>query len=655
MNPNDSDNSNSQFLDSPQMLVNGTGGPHPPGVDDLSAKPMNNESIQMVLGFLRRNGLTDTEEQLQREAAPVLRNDSSGLPPEEAISVEFDTFVQHANDCTDVVQAEFSQLLFPVFAHSFVALIEKHAPTARVFFNRFKIFIPECFSEFVYKLSLIEDAMTLRPNEYVNTLRSNKFLVRLSKPATKHLELIQTRLIGIKNIIAKHVSIEHADDGGGQMSRTMIETQMGGIIGVTSKHERRHKMLFSVVKDELMQMIEKRKTKGKDVVKRMQTAQHCPQHDRIPLPPFSEHQREERRSWLRDVGKMAIITPESPVSICMYTTVNAPIGVASCDFSDDSSLIVMGLSDSSIVMNAMDPMNKIKKLRDMDVLDKIDIETADNIQSQMFDLQASTTSVRLTGHGGPVFSVNFSPDRRLLLSSSGDKTIRLWSLESQSNVVIYRSPAMVWQAQFCNRGFYFATASNDKTVSMWSTDRMQPLRIFPDAYGDVCCIDYHPNCNYIAGGSDDRYIRVWDVLTGTRVRIFGGHKAAIIAVKFSPCGRYLVSLDAIGNLMVWDLAYQRLMAVEVTEQSSGTKGHITFTRDGGVFAVSHGNANIQLYSLDALIGAVSAAGGHNDAFMEPKVNMEGLNIGTYPTKQTAVIGLHFTRRNLLLGFGCFGQ
>lgn len=49
---------------------------------------------------------------------------------------------------------------------------------------------------------------------------------------------------------------------------------MGGILGVTSKSDKRHKMMFSVLKDELMQNIEKRKTKGKDwkdMGKKMQT------------------------------------------------------------------------------------------------------------------------------------------------------------------------------------------------------------------------------------------------------------------------------------------------------------------------------------------------------------------------------------------------
>ncbi|CAJ0577627.1 unnamed protein product, partial [Mesorhabditis spiculigera] len=99
----------------------------------------------------------------------------------------------------------------------------------------------------------------------------------------------------------------------------------------------------------------------------------------------------------------------------------------------------------------------------------------------------------------------------------------------------------VWDVRFCSRGYYYCTGGADKTATVWSTDRVHPLRIFPDCYGHVTCIDYHPNCNYIAGGSDDRYVRLWDVLTGTCVRAFGGHKAGIRGIKISPCGRYIVT------------------------------------------------------------------------------------------------------------------
>lgn len=87
--------------------------------------------------------------------------------------------------------------------------------------------------------------------------------------------------------------------------------------------------------------------------------------------------------------------------------------------------------------------------------------------------------------------------------------------------------------QFCPRSYYFATGNADGSAMLWVTDRLQPLRIFSDAYSDVGCIDFHPNCNYVAGGSDDRYVRVWDVLTGTCVRTFAGHKDAVRGIKVS--------------------------------------------------------------------------------------------------------------------------
>ncbi|CAB3410596.1 unnamed protein product [Caenorhabditis bovis] len=651
--PSSSNNLNGSDLSSPQ---NHTGPLNVSTMEDVFSKPMTPEMLQMMMTYLRRHGLSETEESLSREAPGLLKaglSASNGLPPDEALSVEFDTFVQHFNSLTDVVQAEFSQLLFPVFAHSYFSLIGAGVQaTARSFFERFKCFIPECYAEYVHELSRIDDAISLKASDCFHTLTDNHFVVKMSKACTKQLELVTLRLRAVKNIIAKNVLIEQTDVN--TKFRSTIEAQMGGILGQTSKNDKRHKMFYGVVKDDLMVQIEKKKMKGKesrDAGKKIQSV--APAADRIPLPPLSEYIREEKRNHQREVSKMTIVSAESPVSICMYTTLNSPFGIASSDFSDDSSFVAMGMSDSTIVINAMNPMSKLRKLHSVDVLEKIDMETAENIQELMFDADQSAGNLKFTGHGAPVFSVNFSPDKRLLLSSSGDKTVRLWSLEVQKNVVVYRTPTVIWDAQFCNRGYYFATGGADKMAAVWCTDRMQPIRMFAEAFGDVGCVDFHPNCNYVAGGSDDRYVRVWDMLQGTCVRSFSGHKGNVIAVKFSPDGRYLVSVDSAGNVLLWDLAYQRLLAVETTEQT-GTKGSIAFTRDGGAFAVSHGNSNISVYSLDAMI-ANMAANAQNDFCLDPKINMDGFNIGTYPTKQTPVIGLHFTRRNLLMALGCFGQ
>lgn len=132
---------------------------------------------------------------------------------------------------------------------------------------------------------------------------------------------------------------------------------------------------------------------------------------------------------------------------------------------------------------------------------------------------------------GAVHSVCFSCDTRLVLSGSRDETVRLWNVDLRRNIVIYRADAPVWDAQFCQKGLYFAASTASKCVTLYSTERIHPLRIFTDASEDVTCVDFHPNCNYVAGGSDDNNIYVWDVLTGNAVQVYRGHTGVVHSVK----------------------------------------------------------------------------------------------------------------------------
>lgn len=46
----------------------------------------------------------------------------------------------------------------------------------------------------------------------------------------------------------------------------------------------------------------------------------------------------------------------------------------------------------------------------------------DDVLVRMMDDRTAETSRSLFGHNGPVYSLSFSPDRNLLLSSSEDST-----------------------------------------------------------------------------------------------------------------------------------------------------------------------------------------------------------------------------------------
>lgn len=102
------------------------------------------------------------------------------------------------------------------------------------------------------------------------------------------------------------------------------------------------------------------------------------------------------------------------------------------------------------------------------------------------DERSGEISRSLFGHSGPVYSVSFAPDRTLLLSCSEDSTIRLWSLQIWTCLVIYKGHMLpVWDVKFSPLGYYFASCGNDRTARLWATDHYQPLRIFTGHFSDV--------------------------------------------------------------------------------------------------------------------------------------------------------------------------
>ena len=77
----------------------------------------------------------------------------------------------------------------------------------------------------------------------------------------------------------------------------------------------------------------------------------------------------------------------------------------------------------------------------------------------------------LEGHTSPVWSVAFSPDGRFIASGSGDKTVKVWELETAQTVHTLRGhTSEVSSVAFSPDGRFIASGSWDETMRVWELE-----------------------------------------------------------------------------------------------------------------------------------------------------------------------------------------
>ncbi len=75
----------------------------------------------------------------------------------------------------------------------------------------------------------------------------------------------------------------------------------------------------------------------------------------------------------------------------------------------------------------------------------------------------------MQGHNNSVNTIAFSPDGKYLISGSSDKTVRIWSVELQKEVITLKGHILkVNSVAFSPEGVHFVSASDDRSIKLWN-------------------------------------------------------------------------------------------------------------------------------------------------------------------------------------------
>lgn len=644
----------------------------------------NKTDLLAVLAVLKKYNLKGTEDILKREASlsdipenaageadvnSVLAAYKSEGDPDiyENSYMDLRRFVEES---LDIYRHELGLILYPVVVHMYIELVYNgHEEQAKKFISKFGPEQEYYYQDELSKLAMVTKRDQMSGNDLTDTFKSNSFTIRISRDTLSLLKrhLHEKKASVILNIVNEHLYFDLYE--GVARNKAQCDATTGAMVGEARRTENKVKVYYGLLKEPDVQTLvqappeedddmdpdapdkPKKKKPKKDPLfsKKSKTDPNAPPLDRIPLPKLKDVDKMEKIKSLREASKRVNLGPDCLPSVCMYTLLNANYTVTCAEISEDSSLIAIGFSDSSIKVWSLSPV-KLREMKGADLLKEIDRD-ADDVLIRMLDDRKAETSRVLHGHSGPVYRTAFAPDRTMLLSCSEDCTIRLWSLHTWTCVVVYKGHQFpVWDVRFSPHGHYFLSCSHDKSARLWSTDSHQPLRIFAGHLSDVDVCIFHPNSNYVATGSSDRTVRLWDVPTGNHLRLMTGHKAPIHSLAFSICGRYLATGSADCRVLIWDLAHGHLLAA-LTGHSASIHA-LCFSRDGTALATGGLDCCLKLWDFSKLCEDIS--GENVNVSHNPDVrDGEPYLMRSFPTKQTPFLTLHFTRRNLLLGVGMF--
>ena len=163
----------------------------------------------------------------------------------------------------------------------------------------------------------------------------------------------------------------------------------------------------------------------------------------------------------------------------------------------------------------------------------------------------------LSGHTEAILSIAFSPCGNMLATASGDTTVRLWDLDTETpKHTLQGHTNWVQLVHWSPDGKFLVSGSMDKTIKIWNPESgklMGTLKAHTQSITSIAFQPLHlsgPNTKF-ASTSRDCTTRIWDAVTRTCLFTLAQHTAPVTCVKWSGNNLiYTASRDK--TIKVWD-------------------------------------------------------------------------------------------------------
>ena len=254
----------------------------------------------------------------------------------------------------------------------------------------------------------------------------------------------------------------------------------------------------------------------------------------------------------------------------------------------------------------------------------------------------------LLKENGGVYSIDFSPDGKILASGYSDGEIILWDVESgqsgekkgshsvnfpvnsiafsadgkilasgsEDNTIILRDIASMKAINEPMRGFYGGGGGNmtfspdgkilaytsgegeESKIILWDIISGQPIGEPLQGHGNyIHDISFSPDGSILGAVGEGQWIKLWDVTSGqpiTETNI--GHTAGVLSIRFSPDGSMFATSSRDRTIILWDVVSGQPISKPLTVHQ-GEVTSIAFSPDGNTLASCSLDGTIILWDM----------------------------------------------------------
>ncbi|MDX2212676.1 MAG: serine/threonine-protein kinase [Oculatellaceae cyanobacterium bins.114] len=199
-------------------------------------------------------------------------------------------------------------------------------------------------------------------------------------------------------------------------------------------------------------------------------------------------------------------------------------------------------------------------------------------------------------HESWIRAIAFSPDGELLVSGSGDKTVKLWSVETaELQRTLDQHNSWVRAIALSPDGTILATAANDKTVHLWDL-KTGKLRNQLAGHTDwVRAVAFAADGKTLITASQDKTAKVWDWEVGLAIQTLSGHNHWVVAIAISPDSQTIATASRDGTVKLWN--WQTGACRHTLMGHSAEVLAVAISPDNNMVVSSSADHTVQLWAL----------------------------------------------------------